>query len=162
MKWSKRAVPMWLVVVLAITLVGVSVAWAATSAITTLNLSTAGGQKVTVTNDLTLTSAGLTVIPSGGEGSEALTGTFAASPPTLRGNTVTSGDYVFKCVLNEITGTTPGSHAFTVTLYEDGTIVGSALTATSAVTPNSSNSVDCYWDLGTTLSTHTLYVTITE
>ena len=156
----KKTTPMWLTIVLLTAILGVAVAFATT--ISTKTYTAVGGEKVIISADLTLTSAGTVPIPAG-VGDAALTGAFIGTDVICRGNAIISTDFVFKVVLTEKT-TTPVSTAYTVTLYGDGSIVGSALMVTSDVTPDAAaaGNVECYWNIGTDYTTGTVYFVVVE
>lgn len=160
MEWLKKAAPVWLVMVLIVALIGVSVAWAAT-ALTTKTYTAAGGEKVILSEELTMAEVGMMVVPSGVEGAAVLTGTFTDADITLRGNAIADTDYVFKCDLAEI-ATTPASKAYTVSLYQDGTLVGNALTVTSDLddTTAATGHALCYWSIGAEITAAVYYVEV--
>lgn len=148
-----KAVPVWLICLLIVPLT-ISVAYAASSidTVTGDNISTIGGEVVTVSEDVSCTPGGIDVASSDvaaagtSDGSEEAmddVGTEAAN------EAITTGHFTYDCTVAVVTVT--NEKEYTAVLEIDG-VAQDTLYIEQAAASVIGDDIDLTWDLGTSLS----------
>lgn len=116
------------------------------------------GNKVVSDTSFTITTAAPTVATESDAGSATGTATqeIADPSPTLRTNTVTSGNFMYKINMTEATALTSGT--WTVKIFKDGTQVGDTITVSqAAAVAGTTEGAIILADMGTSLSATTIF-----
>lgn len=159
-----RVVPVWLICLLIVPLT-ISVAYAASSIDTSGgdNISTIGGEVVTVAEDLSCTPGDIGVAPSGGlaaagasDGDEQImddVGTEAAN------ELLVEGQFTYECTVAVVAGGESDTKEYTAALTVDGSPHGT-LYFEQAASSVAGDDIDLTWDLGASLPGGVYVITV--